>query len=92
MLADDPIVSLWARRSRITARLAELDDKASDAVAQPLLNELVSIDNTIAATVPVSPAGAIALLRLLREHVESDPLTDLIIGSLTAGVEMLRLA
>lgn len=89
MPADDRIIALWAERRRIAAQLAALDpaDKAGDTAAQPLVDELVSIDNRIAASVPVSAAGAAVLLRLLSEHVESDPLTDRILRSLAVVLE-----
>lgn len=92
MPADDRIIALWAERRRIAAQLAALDpaDRAGDAAVRPLVDELVSIDDRIAVSAPVSAAGATVLLRLLREHVESDPLTDQILSSLAVALERLE--
>ena len=92
MPADDRIIALWAERRRIAARLAALDpaDKAGDAAAQSLADELIRIDDRIAAIVPVSAAGATVLLRLLHEHVGSDPMTDQILSSLAVVLERLK--
>jgi hypothetical protein len=92
MPADDRIIALWSKRRRIAAQLAALDpaDMAGDAAAQPLVDELVSIDDKIAASVPASAAGASVLLRLLREHVGGDPLTDQILSNLAVAFERLE--
>jgi hypothetical protein len=48
---DDRIIALWAERCRIAAQLVALDpaDSAGAATARPLVDELVSIDDRIAA-------------------------------------------
>lgn len=88
--AADPLIALWTERSRVAAHLHALRDDDGDRASARLIETLVRIDDRIAAAVPLSAAGAIVQLRLLREHFDGDSFAEKIIDNLIAALRRGR--
>jgi hypothetical protein len=85
----DSLPELWAQRSCLVAQLHGFGDQDCDPGYLPLLDSLTRIEDRIAASVALSPSGAIVQLRLLREHLDAEPFAEQIVDNLIAGLEHL---
>jgi hypothetical protein len=93
----DPLIALGAEKSALDARLDAigtlgLSGAEDSAISDPLVEQLVEIEDRIAAAVPISPAGAVVQLTRLREYAQDFQWCehhDQFVDNLIAGLERL---
>ncbi len=96
LAGTDPLIALGAAKSALQARLDAISDGLSGAedaaISNPLVAQLIEIEDRIAAAVPISPAGAVVQITRLREYAQDFEWCehhDRIVDNLSAGLERL---
>jgi hypothetical protein len=86
----DPLLALWAERSRIRAQYETVPEDGYGGLVDRLGDELDRIEEQMETMIPISIAGALAQLRLLRFYHEIDYDNDgRVVDNLIAGLEQL---
>jgi hypothetical protein len=93
----DPLLLLWAEKlalhERIAATRLDMSLGEEQAICSPLEDQLGRIETEIAASIPQSIAGAIAMFKLLREVCginESGDFVSVLANNLLTGLEALQ--
>jgi len=92
----DPLIALADEKAAVEAKLKAIDDALSgaerEAIENPLLDQLVAIEDRLASAVPISLSGAIVQITRLREYARDFEWSDYaegIVDNLIGGIERL---